>query len=168
MSKELLIKPENCNQKQISDLFGVTQQTISDWIKKGCPRYKDTAGRGQPFAYDLGSVIRWRMEWLKSQSKVTNKEDLDTEKLKEQIKKLQLENADREKKTVTRERFEQIQRKQAQEIMGYFTDGYKRNAQLMMRELGLPANKLVEFLETWDVYMKEAMDKFVSSGEDIG
>lgn len=163
----LLINPKSLNKTQMSGLFGVSIQTIADWVKKGCPRYKDTSAKGQPMAYDLGSVIRWRMEWLKTQSKAVSKDDLDTEKLKEQIRKLQLENAEREKKTISREKFEQIQRKQAQEIMNFFTEGYKRNAQLMMKNLGVAANKLVEFLEVWDAFMKEALDKFVESGRDI-
>lgn len=165
--EETLINPKSLQQVQICELFSVDRSSVNDWVKKGCPTFKDTSIPGRPTAYDLGSVIRWRMEWIAKRHDVTDKSNLETKRLKEQIKKLELENADREKKTVTRERFEQIQRKQAHELMNFFTEGYKRNAQLMMKNIGIPANKLVDFLEVWDGYVKEAMDKFVSSGEDI-
>lgn len=165
--EETLINPKKLQQIQIANLFDVSDETIRNWVKTGCPRWKDTSQSGAPFVYDLGSVIRWRMEWIAQRHDVTDKTGLETKRLKEQIKKLELENADREKKTVTRERFEQIQRKQAHELMNFLTESYKRNAQLMMKNIGIPANKLVDFLEVWDGYVKEAMDKFVSSGEDI-
>ncbi len=165
-SEDILINTKKLNQAQIASLFGLSRETIRDWVKKGCPNYKDT-GLGTPIVYDLGSVIRWRMDWLTKKHEVTDIDGLSIERLKEQIKKLQLENAEREKKTVTKERFEQVQRKQALELMGFFTSGYKRNAQRMMKELELPATKLVDFLEIWDAYMKEALDIFVSSGKDI-
>jgi len=165
--EESLINHKRLNQTQVADLFGVSRITVNEWTKIGCPRFKDTGAKGTPFAYDLGSVIRWRMDWLATKHKVEGRDNLNEKKLQEQIKKLELENAEREKKTITRERFEQIQRKQAQELMGFITEGYKRNAQLMMKEIGIPASKLVNFLEVWDGFVKEAMDKFVESGEDI-
>ena len=70
-------------------------------------------------------------------------------------------------KKITIEEFKDIQQKQAAALMEFFEDGYKRNAQQIMRKLGLAGSDLKKFLSVWDDFLKKALDNFYQSGIDI-
>jgi len=163
----LQINTKKLNQQQICVLFDVTRQAINKWIKKGFPYYFAEGVSDGVKYYDLIECIKWRTNELKSKSLGSEKDDLEIDRLRKQIRKLELENADKERKTISRERFEEIQRTQAHELMTFLTEGYKKNAQKMMTKLNLPGTVLAKFLEVWDEYMKTALKKFVESGVDI-
>ena len=49
------------NKKTLSDLFGVTDRTLTNWELKGMP-VEDKTGRGISNGYDLADVIQWRLD----------------------------------------------------------------------------------------------------------
>lgn len=154
------INPQKLKQKDIVHFFGVVRSTVQEWVKDGLP-----CDNG---VYDLKTTILWRIDQVKNyMRKEDDKDELDKERLRETIRKLQIDNADKEKKTIPRDRFEQIQREQAQALMTFVTDGYKRNSQVMMNKLGVRADKITDFNEVWDDFIKQMMDAFVARGKDV-
>jgi phage terminase Nu1 subunit (DNA packaging protein) len=144
----------------IAFIFDITEKTVFNWIKYGCPRNEDDS-------FDLKDVLKWYYERLEEKKEDVAKLDLDKKKLTKQIRKLELEIADKEKKTIPREKFEEIQRNQATELMDYVKGGYKRNSLTMMAKLGISPERLLEFNEVMDGFMKAMFDAFIEGGKDI-
>ena len=71
------------------------------------------------------------------------------------------------KKTISREKFEVIQRNQATELMDYVKGGYKRNSLTICANLGLSADKLLKLNDVMDIFMKDMFDAFIEGGKDI-
>jgi phage terminase Nu1 subunit (DNA packaging protein) len=147
-------------QKDIKHLFAITRKTVFNWTKYGCPVNDDKS-------FDLRSVIKWRESRIEEKKEDTDKVDLDKQKLVKQIRKLELEIADKEKKTISREKFEEIQRKQATELMDFVKGGFKRNSLKIISELGLSAAALVKFNDVMDGFMKQMFDAFIKSGKEL-
>jgi phage terminase Nu1 subunit (DNA packaging protein) len=51
------------NKKQLSDIFGVSERTLTDWQQKGMP-VKINADRGKSNLYETADVIAWRIGFL--------------------------------------------------------------------------------------------------------
>ena len=156
ISEILAFNIKSLKRKDIAFIWDVTPKTVHNWLLAGCPRSDDET-------YDLSSVIKWRESSLKVEP--------DDEKLKQEILKLQNQNRkleldiqEKERRTMPRDKVEEIMHTQAQELRNFLTSGYKRNAELMMRALGVPGTKKMEFLTVWDDYVKQAMDAFLESG----
>ena len=49
------------NKKQLGDIFGVTDRTITDWEQGGMP-IESRPGRGVSNQYDSAKVIEWRIQ----------------------------------------------------------------------------------------------------------
>lgn len=55
------------NKVEIAECFRVSTNTISEWVRKGCPCEKK--GRnGEEYTFDLPPVITWRVEQLVQQA----------------------------------------------------------------------------------------------------
>ena len=147
-------------QKDIEYVFDITRKTVFNWMKYGCPVNKDKT-------FDLREVMRWKTKREESEKKDESTKELDKKMLVQKIRKLELEIADKEKKTITREKFEDIQRRQANELMEFLTNGFKRNSPVICAKLGLSGDKIVKYNEVMDDFIKHAMDSFVEGGEDI-
>lgn len=147
-------------KKDICTIFDVTEKTIFNWVKYGCPRNDDDS-------FDLKNVIAWYVKRIEESKEDSSKIDLDKKKLVKQIRKLELEIADKEKKTISREKFEEIQRNQATELMDYVKGGFKRNSLTMIANLGLSADKLQKYNDVMDKFMKDMFDAFIEGGKDI-
>lgn len=144
----------------IAFVFDVTEKTIFNWIKYGCPRNEDDS-------FDLRDVLKWYAQRIEESKEDSSKVDLDKKKLIKQIRKLELEIADKEKKTIPREKFEEIQRTQATELMDFVKGGYKRNSLTMCANLGLTADKLPKLNDVMDKYNKDMFDAFTEGGKNI-
>ena len=147
-------------QKDICYLFQITRKTVYNWGQLNCPVNKDKS-------YDLRDVIVWRLNRVQAENVDESKSDLDKQKLTQQIRKLELEIAEKEKKTITREKFEDIQRNQAAELMEFVKSGFMRNSMAMIMKLGLSAKKLQTFNEVMSEFMKAMFDAFIAGGEEI-
>ena len=155
-------------QKDVTYIFGRSRATVQEWVKKkSCPVKSD----GKDSYYNLLDVIQWREKFITEGREGSEGKDAkyneEVLKLQNQNKKYKLEIEDKEKKTISRERHEEIQQIQAQALMSFLTNGYQRNAPEMMRDLGLPADKMPDFIEAWDKFIKSAMDSFVDSGVNV-
>ena len=153
---------EICNKLhklEIAAIFGVAQKTIWDWTNKGCPRNDDNT-------YVLTKVIKWRETELKSTRGDNAKQAAELRKLENQNAKLELEIANLEKKTIPREKVEEIFKKAETEIRLFMTDGFKKNALEIWSKIK-KVNQLQEFIKIYEDFFKQAMDVFVKSGEDI-
>ncbi|WP_068318921.1 terminase small subunit [Polycladidibacter hongkongensis] len=53
------------NQKELSETFGVTPQTIRNWVKRGCPVHLDE-GRGKATQFNSAQVFAWRERCLQA------------------------------------------------------------------------------------------------------
>ncbi|EGJ22117.1 hypothetical protein RSWS8N_08545 [Cereibacter sphaeroides WS8N] len=47
--------------REASALLGVTEQSLRDWIARGCPSIPGTTGRGRGLSVHLPAVIAWRI-----------------------------------------------------------------------------------------------------------
>ena len=47
--------------REASFLLGVTQQTLRDWLARGCPSISGTTGRGKGTSVIVADVIGWRI-----------------------------------------------------------------------------------------------------------
>ena len=53
------------NKKELSEIIGVSERTLTDWQDKGMP-IKVDAGRGKSNEYDTQDVIEWRVQFVSS------------------------------------------------------------------------------------------------------
>ena len=159
-SKKRMYEIERLKKLEVSDIFGITEKTVFNWIKYGCPKNEDET-------YSLKDIIEWRNKRIEEDKKDETTKELDRKMLVQRIRKLELEIADKEKKTISREKFEEIQRKQATELMEFVKGGFKRNSLKMISELGLSADKLIKFNDVMDGFMKQMFDAFVEGGKEI-
>ena len=159
-SRKKLLDIKKLKERDIEDIFDISHKTAYNWIKYGCPRNTDDS-------FDLKEVVVWWRNRIESKKDDESKVDLDKKKLVQQIKKLELEIADKEKKTITREKVEDIQRNQAHGLMEFLTNGFKRNSPVICAKLGLSGDKIVKYNEVMDDFIKQATDAFSEGGEDI-
>lgn len=161
---ETSINFKRMSRAQIADMFDVQVRAITEWAGKGCPRNPDKT-------YNLKKVIRWNRENIKvnnsNSSTGNDKQDVEIRKLTLQAEKLEHELSEKRKNTILFEEVIEMQQKQSSALMDYLQDGYKRNAQIIMRQLGLVGSDLKTFLGVMDGFVKAAMDKFIESGVDL-
>jgi phage terminase Nu1 subunit (DNA packaging protein) len=153
---------ETCLGVFIMEVMDITKPTIARWLEDGCPRNADGT-------YNLKMVIDWRIKrekerWLKQGDP---KRDAEIEKIKNQNEKLLLEIQEMRRQNISRERFEDIQRRQASELMAFLSEGYKRIAQELMAALGMKLDTIDKFNAVMDEFVKKATDAFIQSGEDL-
>lgn len=76
-----------CASSLICSIFDISRETLSDWVKKGCPKVKNGW-------YDLGKVIDWRyksdVEGISDEAR-KNKADADWKEAKAKKEQLALE-----------------------------------------------------------------------------
>ncbi|KZK83023.1 Phage DNA packaging protein Nu1 [Pseudovibrio sp. Ad13] len=53
------------NQLELADLFGITRQTLRNWMVKGCPVHSDE-GKGKPKLFNTAEVFEWREKFIRS------------------------------------------------------------------------------------------------------
>lgn len=59
------------NRAEIAELFGVSTNTVTAWISKGCP-VEQEGGRGVSYVLDPAKVMKWQIE-----QKTVREEDLN-------------------------------------------------------------------------------------------
>ena len=64
------------NKRDLSEILGVSETTLTDWQRIGMPMLLD-ADRGHSNSYDTEAVIRWQIERALGASRETAKERLD-------------------------------------------------------------------------------------------
>ena len=152
------------SRSEVADVYGVQPRAITEWAGKGCPRNSDKT-------YNLKKVIKWNRENVKvfnsNTSTGNEKQDAEIKKLQLQAEKLEHELQEKRRNTMPFEEVVEMQQKQSDALMDFLQNGYKRNAQIIMRELGLAGSDLKKFLDVMDGFVKSAMDKFVESGVDL-
>ena len=157
--EKLFLNINILKKKDIAFIFKITPRAVYSWTKTGCPRNKDES-------YNLRDVIEWR----ESQSSITTPEEekygVELQKLRNQNRKLELEIEDKEAKTISKDKFKEIQQRQSDALMNYLTDGFKRNSQELYSEIK-KTKSVKSFLEVFDGFIKFAMDRFVEGGVDI-
>jgi len=155
------VNMDSCLQLHVLKAMAIVRDTIRRWHNEGCTRNEDGS-------YNLPDVIKWRInkEKKKQAQKGDPKRDIEIEKLTAQTEKLKIEIGDMQKKTIPREKVEEIMRKQAIELNLYLTEGYKRNGTELMMKIK-ESETLRAFLSIMDEFFKEMMDNFVKGGEDI-
>jgi len=149
---------KNLKRGDIASIFGISETSVDNMVKRGCPRNQDKS-------FDLKSVIRYREKNIKEQAPSSDKSELELEKMQSQIEKLNLEILDKKKKTISREKFEEIQRNQASELMDFLKNGYKRNSPVLCSRIGI--QNITAFNEEMDGFVKACMDAFIKGGKDI-
>lgn len=159
MKKELL-DITKLTRAKLAELFSCQPKTITDWVKLGLPRRNDKL-------YNLKRCIKWLLDYERKKAKPSLRADVEIEKIRKQSEKLELEIQERLGKSIPRDKVLEMQYKQAEELMNFLTDGYKKNGQLMCKRLGIPIKKLPQFYEIWDEYIKAAMNAFVRGGSKI-
>ncbi len=70
------------NQLELADLFGITRQTLRNWVVKGCPVHSDE-GKGKPKLFSTAEVFSWREKFIRS----SLSEDKIPERERAQIRK---------------------------------------------------------------------------------
>jgi len=155
-----LDRAKHITRTELAAIFNITEQSVGNWVKSGCPRAKNKT-------FDLPSVISWREKKLTERAVVTDRAELEVERLRNQVEKLSLEIEDKKRLTISREKFEEIQRNQATELMDFVKGGFKRNSLTIISKLGLRAGKLLKFNEVMDGFMKAMFDAFIEGGKDI-
>lgn len=159
MPKEL-IDITSLTRKKLADLFGLEERTLAGWLKQGLPRRKNKL-------YSLKPCIKWLIKHERAKAKPSIRAEAELNKIRKQSEKLEIEIQEKLGKSVPRDKVLEIQYKQAEELMSFLTDGYKKNGQLMLKKLGIPIKHLPKFYEIWDEYIKEAMNHFIRYGEKI-
>lgn len=76
------------SKKELAEIVGVSERTLSDWQEKGMP-IKVQTSRGHANEYDTADVINWRVNFIASGEQTeTSKERLD--RLSGDLKELEL------------------------------------------------------------------------------
>lgn len=158
-TKDVLYNINILKKKDIAYIFDVQPRAVYVWTKEGCPRNIDES-------YNLRDVVQWRESKIKIPTSGDEKYEIEIQKLRNHNRKLELEIEEKEGKTISRERFIEIQQQQASSLMHYLTDGFKRNSQELYSKLK-KAKSIQSFLEIFDGFIKQAMNKFTGSGLDI-
>ncbi len=162
MSKLVYETVESCkdlSHVELGLIYDIAVKTVYEWIKIGLPQ--NEGGN-----HNLIEVIKWREDQVKKTRGDNARQSEELRKLEFQNKKLEIDIANLEKKTMLKEDVLEISKKQATELRLFLTDGYKKNA------LELWANyrkceTLQDFLRESDKFIKAAMDAFVASGKDL-
>ena len=158
--KKELLDITKLTRTKLADILGITQRTIVDWLKIGFPRKKDKT-------YNLKACLKWVIEREREKAKPNDRALAEIEMIRTRTEKLQLEVQDKLGKSIPREKVLEMQHKQAEELMSFLTDGYKRNGQLMAKRLGIPVKSLPVLYDVWDEYIKTAMNHFVKGGKKL-
>lgn len=87
------------NRAGLADIFGVTENTITNWLGQGMPRAKRAVVRGQSDEYDTAECIKWRIareaggNAVGDDGEVINFEAERARLTKEQADKVAMDNA---------------------------------------------------------------------------
>lgn len=65
----------------VMERFGVTQPTVSNWTRGGCPHSRDGEGRRAPLLFDLDEVSRWVKKERRTVVKASQSDDSGTSEL---------------------------------------------------------------------------------------
>lgn len=75
---------KKCNRNDLSEMFGVNNQTITNWVTKGCP-FIEKGAKGKEWLFDSADVAKWREDDVVSRAigdtKGTGEDELKIRKL---------------------------------------------------------------------------------------
>lgn len=84
-------KGRHVNREELAEIFGVSLNTITSWLRNGCP-YEQKGRQGKPWRFNTRDVSEWREE--QAQIKATGDGPMDETELK--LRKLAAEAAQAE------------------------------------------------------------------------
>jgi len=84
-------KGRHVNREELAEIFGVSLNTITSWLRNGCP-YEQKGRQGKPWRFNTRDVSEWREE--QAQLKATGDGPMDETELK--LRKLAAEAAQAE------------------------------------------------------------------------
>lgn len=129
-----------CSGGFIARLFGVSGAAVSQWDE--CPKNDNGT-------YDLFATMGWWMD-----NRAGDKAELEKEKLRVQIKKMEYELETMQQNTIPREDSRAIFCKRAEELKAYFMDSGLMNLHLM-------ASKPIEPLRVmWKDFVRKAFNNW--------
>lgn len=82
------------NKRELANILGVTEETLTQWQKQGMPIVKAGKGRGGS-VYDTVAVLAWKSARDQSDQPITDFETERTRKVKLEADKLALEVAEK-------------------------------------------------------------------------
>jgi phage terminase Nu1 subunit (DNA packaging protein) len=50
------------NRAQLAAALGIARTTVDAWVQRGCPVHKPAKAKGSPAAFDVGRVLRWKLQ----------------------------------------------------------------------------------------------------------
>lgn len=133
--------------KDIGRLFDLDVTTVSKW---DCPRNPNGT-------YNAVAVVKWRVDKIKEESKPSGMNGLETQKLKLQCEKLELDLDERKKNSIT---MDEMKIKMTEAMMAfkrYFADYGKMNLHLVA---GKPIKELRGY---WDELVKLGLNHFAEA-----
>jgi hypothetical protein len=135
----------NIPQKDIARLFSVTPEAVCQW---DCPRNANGT-------YNAVAVVSWYVDRLKSEP--SDRDGLETDKLRLQCAKLQIEIDESKKTTVTTQYHREFLAARAADLKDYLM-GY---AKMNLNEI---ANQPIEVCQKyWDKIIRNAMNTYVKN-----
>lgn len=84
-------KGRHVNREELAEIFGVSLNTITSWLRNGCP-YEEKGRQGKPWKFNTRDVSEWQRE--QAQLEATGNGPLDETDLK--LRKLAAEAAQAE------------------------------------------------------------------------
>jgi hypothetical protein len=145
--KKKAIAFDSLTHKEVCAAFHVGDRAVYKWVEAGCPKNKN----GTYSLYDIH-------EWLLAQvDKGSNTDALETEKLRQQIEKLKLENEKTKGETIPRRDHEAILCSRAASLRNFLERGLSQNRTVR-------AMRSVEELVSLDYdLVKQMMDTYVGT-----
>lgn len=149
-----------CSRISLIEIFGVSPNAIISWLAKGMPRNTDGSFNSQ-------EAFKWRIQHEKTlalkQGTPLNK--LEEKRMLEQIKKLELENAEKEKVSVPRDEMHDIMRTQSSELSLFLKEGFRKNLMEVAGQLGMAPSDVGKLQKVHDNFFMEMMDAWTASGK---
>lgn len=84
-------KGREVNREELAETFGVSLNTVSSWIRKGCP-FEQRGRQGKPWRFNTRDVS----EWLREQARLEAAGDAPMDEFELKLRKLAAETAQAE------------------------------------------------------------------------
>lgn len=163
MARSLEICFHSLREKDVAEAFHVTDRTIRNWVKDGCPINQDRS-------YSLYNVHTWLMDRQKSEfeSRIEGgtledqKLSKEIEVLDKRIEKMEIENDELKKNTVSKYLYNRAIHTLIEAFTKFFVDVLKRNG---LRLRAIPEDKFPQACEELGIQATKHMAQSVKRVE---